>query len=70
MLSSCYLWRHKKGRMRGEVGKGTPQKELDFYDVTRNILAAFSAFPFVKNYLSIFLCIIYLLLYKKGLEKY
>ena len=24
--------------MRGEVGKETPPKEMDFYDVTRNIL--------------------------------
>ena len=24
--------------MRGEVGKETPKKEMDFYDVTRDIL--------------------------------
>ena len=29
---------HLKGRMRGEVGKETPQKEMDFYDVTHDTL--------------------------------
>ena len=26
MLLKCHVWRHKKGRMRGEVGNETPQK--------------------------------------------
>ena len=37
--------------MRGEVGKETPKKEMDFYDVTRNILASLQTCSLFENLL-------------------